>query len=172
MYVYILFAVESKQGFMLNIITIYTVLLFHVNIRERERKWNEHLYTCKCIIHVYYTVFTLNVEHINCQAKCSLILKSSIAAILFPPSSAEENLRGTRSFLWRSFMTVCKMSVEEKLRKLRGKRTLEILINSQRGKFSAEFYGKWGIRVECTVVWSFKLTSAIVVEICSFLSNF
>ena len=49
------------------------------------------------------------------------------------------------------FMTVCKMSVEEKLRKLRGKRTLEILINSQRGKFSAEFYGKWGIRVECTV---------------------
>jgi len=47
-------------------------------------------------------------------------------------------------------MTVCKMSVEEKLRKLRGKRTLKILINSQRGKFSAEFYGKWGIRVECT----------------------
>ena len=48
-------------------------------------------------------------------------------------------------------MTVCKMSVEEKLRKLRGKRTLEILINSQRGKFSAELYEKWGIRVECTV---------------------
>jgi len=49
------------------------------------------------------------------------------------------------------FTTVCKMSVEEKLRKLRGKRTLKILINSQRGQFSAEFYGKWGIRVECTV---------------------
>ena len=28
---------------------------------------------------------------------------------------------------------------------------MEILINSQRGKISAEFYGKWGIRVECTV---------------------
>ena len=28
---------------------------------------------------------------------------------------------------------------------------MEILINSQRGKFSAEFNGKWGIRVECTV---------------------
>jgi len=49
-------------------------------------------------------------------------------------------------------MTVCKMSVEKKLRKLQGKRTLEILINSQRGNFFAEFYGKWGIRVECTVL--------------------
>ena len=51
------------------------------------------------------------------------------------------------------------MSVEEKLRKLRGKRTLEILINSQREKFSAEFYGNWGIRVECTVTSSFLLHS-------------
>jgi len=49
-------------------------------------------------------------------------------------------------------MKVCKMSVEEKLRTFRGKRTLEILINSQRGKFSSEFCRKLGIRVECTVV--------------------
>jgi len=61
------------------------------------------------------------------------------------------------------FMTVCKMSVEEKLRKLRGKRKLEILINSQRGKFSVEFYGKWGIRVECTVLMKgFNKTEAAV----------
>jgi len=43
------------------------------------------------------------------------------------------------------------MSVEKKLRKLRGKRTLEILVNSQHEKFSSEFCGKCGIRVECTV---------------------
>jgi len=36
-YVHILFPVERKQGFMLNIITI-TVLLFYVNLRERKRK--------------------------------------------------------------------------------------------------------------------------------------
>jgi len=36
-------------------------------------------------------------EHNYCHAKCSLILKSLIAAILFSPSSAEENLRKSRN---------------------------------------------------------------------------
>ena len=126
---------------MLNIITITcTVLLFHVNLRERKRKWHEHLYTCKCIFYVYYTVFTLNVEHINCQAKCSLILESSIAAILFPPSFG----RKTSAIRAGYPLTACKMSVEEKLRKLRGKRTLEILVNSRRGKFSSRVLRKVG----------------------------
>jgi len=54
------------------------------------------------------------------------------------------------------------------LRKLPGKRTLEILINSQRGKFSAEFYGKWGICVECTVGNSYHdtLNNTIKGNIC------
>ena len=28
---------------------------------------------------------------------------------------------------------------------------MKILVNSRRGKFSSEFCGMWGIRVECTV---------------------
>jgi len=66
-------------------------------------------------------------------------------------------------------MTVCKMSVAEKLRKLRGKRTLEILINYQRGKFSSVFCGKWGIRVECTVSTYEVLMSmpCILFKLCS-----
>ena len=67
-------------------------------------------------------------------------------------------------------LTACKMSVEEKLRKLRGKRTLEILVNSRRGKFSSEFCRKWEIRVECTVVvtqiiWKFTKMNKYVVGI-------
>jgi len=61
--------------------------------------------------------------------------------------------RGGKPLQFAEFylLTACKMSVEEKLRKLQGKRTLEILVNSRRGKFSSEFCGKWGIRLECTV---------------------
>ena len=49
--------------------------------------------------------------------------------------------RGEKTFAIRGvyLLTVCKMSVEEKLRKLRGKRTLEILVNSRRGKNSRSF---------------------------------
>jgi len=55
-----------------------------------------------------------------------------------------------KSYSFKNYI-MHELYMEEKLRKLRGKRTLEILINSQRGKFSSEFCGKWGIRVECTV---------------------
>jgi len=55
------------------------------------------------------------------------------------------------------------ISVEEKWRKLRGKRTLKILVNSWRGKLSSEFCGKWGIRMECTVgiIWNMTNQSNI-----------
>jgi len=52
-------------------------------------------------------------------------------------------------------LTVGKISAGEKMRKIRGKWTLEKLVNSRRGKFSSEFCGKLGSRVECIVVLVF-----------------
>jgi len=57
------------------------------------------------------------------------------------------------------------MSAEENLRKLRGKRTLEIQVNSRSGKFSSEFCGKWGIRVECTLLRHYMYHCSIIIFI-------
>jgi len=87
---------------MLNIITIY-----HVTI---SRRWHEHVFTwtCMCLLQCFFAP-----EHKNCLTKCSLILKLSIAAILFPRVPRRKTSAIHRVFL----LTVRKISAEEKIRK-------------------------------------------------------
>jgi len=89
--------------------------------------------------------FTL--EHKHCHAECSLILKSSISTILFPPSSAEENLRNSRSLSSEGLYNIRGGKMEKTQRKTDFENTGKFLAR----KISSEFCGKWGIRMECTV---------------------